>query len=110
MMAHPHLAGGGISEPPPAPGKWRLESGGGGGRVGGLSVMNQEPGAEGAKHDCLPCPACGETFRCMANRAEHCPCSEIPLTRDEMQELTWTWGESCLCPSCLVLERDKLRA
>lgn len=72
--------------------------------------MSRSLEPEGEKHDCLPCPACGQTFRCMANRAEHCPCAEINLTRDEMLELTWLWGESCLCPFCLVAERDKLRA
>ncbi len=45
----------------------------------------------------------------MANRAAHCPCTQVSLTRDEMQSLTWLWGESCLCPACLNLERNRLR-
>lgn len=65
--------------------------------------------AECEKHDRLPCPACGQEFLCMANRAGHCPCTEISLTRDEMQSLSWLWGETCLCPACLVAERDRLR-
>ena len=45
----------------------------------------------------------------MANRAGRCPCTAVSLTRDEMQSLTWLWGESCLCPGCLTQERDRLR-
>lgn len=61
------------------------------------------------KHDHPECPACGGTFLCMANRAGLCPCTAVSLTRDEMQSLTWLWGESCLCPTCLLAERNRLR-
>lgn len=69
--------------------------------------MMDLPAAE--KHDHPDCPSCGRSFLCMANRAAHCPCTQVALTRDEMQSLTWLWGESCLCPSCLTQERYRLR-
>jgi hypothetical protein len=71
--------------------------------------MNGSP-QEGEKHDRPNCPCCGGAFLCMANRAGHCPCTQVSLTRDEIQSLTWLWGESCLCPECLRQERDRLRA
>ncbi len=61
------------------------------------------------KHAHPECPACGGTFLCMANRAGNCPCTAVSLTRDEVQSLTWLWGESCLCSQCLTRERDRLR-
>ena len=72
-------------------------------------IMSDLPADPADKHDHPDCPACGESFLCMANRAGHCPCTRVPLTRDEIQSLTWLWGESCLCPCCLVQERDRLR-
>ncbi len=71
--------------------------------------MKDAPMDLGEKHDRPECPACGAGFLCMANRAGQCPCTEVALTRDEMQALTWEWGESCLCPGCLRAERDRLR-
>ncbi len=72
------------------------------------NMTNGSPDA-GEKHDRPDCPSCGGAFLCMANRAGHCPCTQVSLTRDEMQSLTWLWGESCLCPECLLQERDRLR-
>ena len=79
-------------------------------RSGSVLLYMTDGSADPAdKHDHPACPSCGETFLCMANRAGHCPCTQVSLTRDEMQSLTWLWGESCLCPNCLLRERDLLR-
>lgn len=58
-----------------------------------------------SKHEVVACPRCGATFECKANNPVHCQCSQVTLSKDLAEELTYHYDD-CLCINCLREIRD----